>query len=694
MVIGASVIEDVFRAVLQGLPPGTVYALIALGFVLTYKTSGVFNFAFGAQAYVSAALYFELRIVEEWPAVPAVFLSVFVVAPLVGLLLERLFFRNLRTSSPLPGLVLTIGLAVAIPAIFNELASFEVLPGRTPEGILPDGATVLYNPFGVYAFNRNELIAMGVGLLATVGLALLFRFSALGPQMRAVVESRRMTELHGIAANRASAAAWALSSLFAGMAGVLIAPRFQTLTAADYFQLMIIAIAAAAIGGLSSLPRALSGGLALGVVIALITTFLPRASATHTWLQPIQDNIAPALPFVILFLVLLFVPAVRRVKVTDPLSGVDPPTSAVPAVAPDPRRALLRLGITGIVLVVIAVTVFTRADDAWMFLVTRAVIMAIIFLSFTVVTGMAGEISLCQGAFAAIGGFACFQFATENNMPPIVAALLGACIAAAVAAVLSLPLRRLGGVWTAMGTLAFAYFFDAVIVELPWVSGGGLYAGSRVPRPTIGPFDLGNDKAFLAFVIVMLVIVALAVRNLQRGTLGRTLSAVSGSEIGAQSIGISRARGRLVAFAIAGFIAALGGALLSMLQQDVNYTTNFTPFAALFWLVIVAVLGIRSVEGAIHAGAAFALFDTVVLKGALVGWILRSPDRIPDFFPISSSWVFILFGLGAIYFSKHPEGIIERSAAKRAEKAAKRAQKIVPGPDDDAGLPESAEPRE
>src|SRR3954447_20722188 len=116
MLLAASIGEDVFRAVLQGLPAGAVYALVALGFVLTYKTSGVFNLAFGAQAYVSGALYFKAHVVWGWPIVPAVILSVFVVAPLLGLALERFIFRFLRGTGAIPKLVVTIGLAVAIPA--------------------------------------------------------------------------------------------------------------------------------------------------------------------------------------------------------------------------------------------------------------------------------------------------------------------------------------------------------------------------------------------------------------------------------------------------------------------------------------------------------------------------------------------------------------------------------------------------
>jgi branched-chain amino acid transport system permease protein len=679
MILGDTVASDIFRALLQGLPPGAVYALVAIGFALTYKTSGVFNFAFGAQAYVSAAMFFKMRVVWEWGVVPSVLLSVFVLAPAIGLLLERLIFRNLRTSAALPRLVLTIGLSVAIPDLFNVIAKYKIQPGRTPEGIVDDGNNVFYNPFNSYAFNRNELVMMGVALVAALLLAALFRFTALGLRMRAVVESSRLTELNGIAADRVSAFSWALSSLFAGMAGVLIAPRFQALSSADFFHLMVVAIAAAAIGRLVSLPLALAGGLGLGIFIAQLNTFLPKWAESQTWLAPIKQNVAPATPFVVLFLVLVLMPAIRRARETgDPLAGVDPPPGATGGVKPDPKRVLYTRLAASAALAAIATVVLVRADAAWLYLVTQAVLMAVIFLSITVLTGMAGEISLCQGAFAGIGGFTVFQLSYEHSWSPLLAAVVGAGIAALAGAILSLPIRRLGGVWTAIATLAFAFFFDAVIVKLTWVSGGvSVLQGTLAPRPTLGPIDFDSDKSFLVLSVVLLVLVALVVTALQSGTFGKSLAAVRGSEVAAQSIGISPARGRLVAFAISGAIASLGGAMLAMQQENVNYPTNFPPFAALFWVVVVTVIGVRSVPGALWAGAAFSLFDPVLLKGELFGWILRTSEPLPDIFPLSGSWMFILFGLGAIQFAKHPEGVLEEQRAKRSAKRQKKLDKAA-----------------
>ncbi|NIR42308.1 MAG: ABC transporter permease, partial [Actinobacteria bacterium] len=432
--------EDLVRALLQGTPSGTVFALIGLGFVLTYKTSGVFNLAFGAQAYISAAMYFKAIQDWSWPIVPALILSVFLLAPAIGLVLERLIFRNLRTASAVSKLVIAIGLSVALPALFELVANYKPVAGRTPTGIVPDGASVFYDPIGVYPFSRDELAQILVAVAAMLLLGALFRFTALGLAMRGVVESPRMTELAGIPADRISALAWAISSTFAGLAGVLIAPGFNTLVSADFFTLVVVAMAAAAVGRLVSLPLALVGGMALGWFIAVFNTYLPRWADDYTWLEPFKDNLTPSLPFIVLFGILVFWPAIRRsLDATDPLSGVDPPP---PALASDTRHPLLTLQtrVFGVVfLTFIAWLAFTQADIRWVFLITQAVILSIIYLSITVITGFAGQISLCQGAFAAIGGFTVFQMADRFDMSVLFAALIGALIAAAVGALLSIP---------------------------------------------------------------------------------------------------------------------------------------------------------------------------------------------------------------------------------------------------------------
>jgi hypothetical protein len=101
-------------------------------------------------------------------------------------------------------------------------------------------------------------------------------------------------------------------------------------------------------------------------------------------------------------------------------------------------------------------------------------------------------------------------------------------------------------------------------------------------------------------------------------------------------------------------------------------------------------LGCRTVEGAAYAGAAFALFDVVILRGEFLGWILRSPDRIPDVFPISPKWRFVLFGLGTIQFARHPEGLVEHGKRKWMARLQRRAgPRTGPADKASAGEPET-----
>ena len=122
-------------------------------------------------------------------------------------------------------------------------------------------------------------------------------------------------------------------------------------------------------------------------------------------------------------------------------------------------------------------------------------------------------------------------------------------------------------------------------------------------------------------------------------------------------------------------------------QENVNYSTNFSPFGSLFWLVLVVTFGVRSTTGAVVGATAYSLMDKLILQGTFLGWILRDPERIPGFFPVSPKWRFILFGLGTINYAKHPEGIIEyskaRTQARRAERAARRAARSAPADEPD-----------
>ncbi len=636
MILAASGIDKLVLAIIQGVPAGSVFALIAIGFVLTYKTSGVFNLVFGAQAFVSAAAYFELHTRRGWPIWSAALLSIVVLAPLLGLALERLVFRNLRTASPVAKLVAAVGLMVAVPELFKILINFDRSPSFGAVGLVPDGQHV-YQLFGRYPVTRDEIVQFLVALIGAAVLAALFRFTHVGLRMRAVVESPRMAELKGVNAERISSMSWALSSLYAGLAGVLLAPRFVTIQPSFFFGLVMVAIAAAALGRLVSLPWALAGGMLLGVVNTVLATYVPSDSI-------VGQNLGPSLPFVVLFAVLVFSPAIRRQRaVTDPLATVDPPP---PGLAPSAHSRSLKFATSAAATLLLAgavLWVIGSANGFWLLLATEAVVYSVIFLSVTVFTGMAGQISLALASFAAIGAFTTMQLADHFGMSVLLGAVIGSVLAAFVGAVLSLPVLRLGGIWLALATLAFALFFDAVLVRLSWVGGASLQQAT-VPRPVIGSIDFASDKNFFVLSCVVLAIVGTLVILLRGGTTGSFLHALRSSEMAAESIGIVPWRSRMFAFSLSAGIAALGGSLLAMRQGFVNYDANFKPFVGLFWLVLVVTLSSRKVQGAIQAGIGFRIFPQLVL----INWLHLSP-----------SWQFVLFGFAAVMYSKHPEGLLE-----------------------------------
>jgi branched-subunit amino acid ABC-type transport system permease component len=641
-------VQQLISNVLSGLSFGSVYALLAVGLVLAYKTSGIFNLAYGAQAFVSGAIYYDVRVRHGWPIPLAFILAVLIVAPALGIFLDRLLFRHLRTASATAKLVTVLGLLVAIPQILKLW--FGQNPAYGTSGIVPHGDRS-YNPFGTVFVTRDDLVTIGITSLVFVGLVLLFRYTALGLRMRAVVESPRMTELAGVDADRVSMFSWALCSILAGLAGVLLAPLFAAVAELNYTTLVVVAMSAAVLAALSSIPVAFFGGLLLGVLNDVVNSYLPTNSL-------LASNLRPALPFIVLFLVLILSPALRNQRaLTDPLAGVDPPPPPLAASVRSPflTKATRVFGTT--VALLVAYYLFFHADDNWITIAIQAAILSIIFLSITVITGMAGEISLCVATFAGLGACSTAQLATNVGLAVIPAMLVGAVIAAAVGALLAIPALRLGGIFLSLATFAFALFFDNVLAKFSWVGGGTLPI--EAPRPTIGSIDFeSSNKNFLLLCLIVLVIVSVTVILVREGTTGRVLDALRGSEVAATSIGISATRSRIVVFALSAAIAAIGGGMMAMNEQAANLTPNFVSFQGLVFVVLVVSLGSRTVEGAIQAAIGYSAFQIVILNQA-VPWVANHVQPWYNMGNPPQTLAIILLSIGAFTYAKHPEGVLE-----------------------------------
>jgi branched-chain amino acid transport system permease protein len=647
--------SDIVEYAVRGLPIGCVFALLAVGLVLTYRSSGVFNLAFAAQAYVSAAVFYVVRREHGWPLVPAALLAIGIVAPLLGLVLERGLFRNLRGKPPLARIVTSLGLLVAIPEIMrlwlgsgtrkNPPPLWPVT--RTDQWLWPEG--------GRFVLDAGQMATILATAVVVVGLTLLLRRSALGLRMRAVVESPRLAELAGVEANRISMVAWALSSTIAGLTGVLLAPLSAELLPRHFFTLLVAALAACVAGRLVSIPLAVAGGIGLGVLQAVLAGLLPTNSVLATGLRP-------ALPFVVLLLLLLLRPPRLGDRVdTDPLAGVDrppsPPASAV-------RGHSLTVGTRATAIAAIGGGLFAGVfvlDAFWRQLVTSGLVLAVILLSFTLLTGMGGMVSLCQATFAAVGAFVTAQLVDATGAPVLGAMVIGTGAAALVGGLLAVPLLRLEGIYLTLATLAFALMFQNVLVPLDWVSGGS--TPLEVPRPLLLGVDLADDRAFFVFAAGCVALAGGFVVRLRQATTGRFLDAVRTSEAAAAAVGINPVRQRVVAFALAAGVAGFGGGLMASWTGSANYDQSFQFFYGLVWVVLVVTLGARSVQAAIFGGLAFFVVPELL-------------ERLP-FLPTewAPSLAIALFGLGALTYARHPEGTIEAQTSAAVRLVQRRGQR-------------------
>jgi branched-subunit amino acid ABC-type transport system permease component len=644
---------------IPGIPYGCNFALLAVGLVLTFRATGVFNLAFGAQSFLAAFIFDLLVKSSHLPVFLAFVLSVLVLSPVLGLALDRFLFRHIPTASTTAKLVMSLALLIAIP---QALPIFFGNGQRlNPPNLWLNPNTVYFHVFST-PINGGEVTTVVITVAVAAAVVAMFRWTGIGLQMRAVVESRRMAQLEGINSPRVAAGAWALSSTLAGLAGVLFLPLTASLSPTNPLQftaLLVAGLTAAAVASVRSLPIALAAGIGLGVVENLLSGYLPSGGV-------LAQTVVPAFPFVVLVGALLLNPGLRRLEMSsDPLAAADPPPPP-PSVAIRDRRLEVptRVGFWALVVAFLASSV-TWVPGYYVTAFAEGLCLSIVFLSITLITGMSGQLSLCQAAFAGIGAFAAGQFAGHLGLPVLVGAVVGGLLAAVIGTIVAVLAIRVSGLLLALVTLAFALFADQSLFQYNW-TGGGL-TGVTVPRPVLGSIDFGSDRSFLVLCFVALTLAAVLVLLVQRGTVGRYLAAMRGSPTAAASMGISLRTARLTVFAMSAGLAGFGGALYGSVLQHVS-ADLFGYAYSLVFVVAVITTGSRTIEGAVQAGMGYAVIQLLLT--------LYVPARFAGILPI-------LFAVGAVTYAAHPEGIVEYQKSRwmaRVSKAfalydARRARK-------------------
>ena len=286
--------SDFLPFVVIGISVGAIYGLAGTGLVLTYKTSGIFNFAYGALATVSVFVFHWLHYQHglAWPL--AAVICVFVLGPAMGILLE-LLARQLMTVDHTLQIASTIGLVLWVVALGGIW--FQHVTGSFPP-FLPTSTVEI----GSVNVQWQQIIVVIVSLVATIALYGYLRFTRLGTGMRAVVDDPDLLSLTGSSPIRVRRWAWIIGSSFAALSGLLIAPSLP-INALLLTLLVVQAFGAAAIGYFSNLPLTYAGGIAIGIAGALATKYVVDVP----WLA----GLPAGLPFIVLFVVLLVTPRAK-----------------------------------------------------------------------------------------------------------------------------------------------------------------------------------------------------------------------------------------------------------------------------------------------------------------------------------------------------------------------------------------------
>ena len=587
--------------IIIGLATGAVYGLAGMGLVLTYKTSGIFNFGYGAVAALGAFAFYFMHVEHGWPWPLAALITVFVFGGIVGLGLEVLA-RSLGGASETIKVVSTVGLILIVEGL--GLLWHPVNPPTMPH-FLPQSTVRL---LGVNV-TWEQIILFVFCVVAAIVLYWFFQSVRLGVVMRGVVDNHELVSMSGDDPIRVRRWAWIIGTAFAMVAGLMLSPT-QSLDGVTLTTAVFAVFGAAAIGYFTNMPLTFVGGLAIGIAGALVDKY----SATISWI----GGLPPSLPFLILFVVLVVTPRGRLMSRRF--------VASVPVKRPYQAPTPIRLGTAAVFIAFLAfVPVWQLSHLAvW----SAALIDMILFLSLGLLVKRSGQISLCQLAFAAVGAAAFGHFAAYG-IPWLLALVLATLVAVPVGALVAIPAVRVSGVFLALATLGFGILVEQVFYTRSYMF-GGTTLGIADPRPdvSIGGWNMSTDKGFYYVLLIITVLVVIVMSAIGSGRLGRLLEAMADSPLALETQGATSSVLKVIVFCITAAMASLAGALTGMLY---HYAVGdyFQSFASLELVAIVVIITLGEPWYAVLGAVGYT-----VIPGYLPGGNV-------------STYLLLLFGVGA-----------------------------------------------
>ena len=593
--------SDYLFYVLTGAGASAIIAGLALGLVVTYQSAMTVSFAYGATATWSAFTFAELRrgdiplpipglparldLADEFPTVVAL-PGALIVAGILAWVLYVAVFKRLRHAPPLARLVASVGILVAMLSLLDRRMA-DVRSLRTPPVLPREPVTVMDD----VTVPRDGLWLMLIVVIVAATLWWLARSSVTGLRIRAAAENDKAAVLMGMSPERLGTVGVVVGSVATALIMCLAAPMIPVNPTAISLGYLVPALGAAVVARMRSIPIAVGTAVAIGSVQSCFT----QLQFDWPWLP--STGTREALPLVVIIVAV----AAGGARLPDRRSAI---ATRLPVVPPARVTPVAAVG-----LIAVAVLGLVAAGPLWRTAMLTSVIAVLFALSFVVLTGLGGQTSLAQLAFAGMAGFALSKLAHDAGVAFPLAPLLAAGVASVIGMIVALPAMRIRGTELAVITFAAGIAITELVFKNPDVIGDASTGGAPVPNPRIGPWDLGlvagNSSSRPVFGLLALGVVILAcalVITLRRSATGRRLLAIRSSERAAAACGVNVGRYKVALYGVSAFLAGLGGCLVAYRFGTVS-DASFGPIASLTALTVAYLGGIATVGGAITAGA-------------------------------------------------------------------------------------------
>jgi branched-subunit amino acid ABC-type transport system permease component len=625
---------------------GALYAAFAIGMVLTYRGSGVVNFAQVAMSTYVAMAFVELRehgdlIVPLLPvryridlgsSLPfgVAFVLALSIAALVGAVVERLVFRQLRQAGSVAKIVASVGVSAAIVGLINvQFADARgVVAVRRTGPILPNGSVRLFGTN--VSVDRFLLLAMVV--VVGFGLSAVYRWTRFGLTARAAAEDAKGAELLGISPSAVSSWSWIVASVLSAAGAIMATPVLgASLTTLGVY--VAYGLAAALAARFRSFGVATAVGIGLGMFESLAVKL-----KSESWMPAVlKGGFESAAPFVVILVVLVIGGS------TLPSRGalVEHRNPRAPMSARNPWVAVLLVGA--------AAWVLTFGAGRFRLAMTETMIVTVLGLAVVMMAGFIGQITLAEFTFAGIAAYALARLADVDHIGFPWSPLLAIAITTAVAGLLTYPAVRIRGLQLAIVTYTGSLALVAVVFRNPKLTGMGTVVS--VPPPSVFGAGFGPSssrpgqpdgfpyKPFGLFVLAVCMACTLLVVNVRRSSLGRRMLAVRSNERAAAALGVNVPRTKVLGASIAGFLASCAGVLWAYKYIQFN-SASFAVERSLDYVALVYIAGISMVSGAFIAG---------LLTGGGIFFAVVNGGRQP-------SWINLALGIGMIAVALRFEG--------------------------------------